>query len=83
METAQKTKKQFTGKVVSDKMKDTIVVLVERYVKHPKYQKFLVRRKRYMAHDEGNVKKEGETVTIEETRPLSKNKHFIVVGDKK
>ena len=68
-----------TGKVVSDKMKDTVVVVVERYVKHPKYQKFLVRRKRYMAHDAGNTTKVGETVTIEETQPMSRHKHFIVV----
>jgi small subunit ribosomal protein S17 len=72
-------KKQLTGKVVSTKMKDTVVVLVERYVKHPKYQKFLVRRKRFMAHDVGNTVKEGDTVTIEESRPLSKNKHFVVL----
>lgn len=80
METARKTKKQLTGKVVSDKMKDTIVVVVERYVKHPKYQKYLVRRKRYMAHDAGNTKKIGETVTIEESMPLSRHKRFIVLN---
>ncbi|HRH26140.1 MAG TPA: 30S ribosomal protein S17 [Candidatus Paceibacterota bacterium] len=77
--TATTKKKQLTGKIVSTKMKDTVVVLVERYVKHPKYQKFLVRRKRFLAHDEGNTTKEGETVTIEESRPISKNKHFIVL----
>lgn len=80
MEKARTTKKQLTGKVVSDKMKDTIVVLVERYVKHPKYQKYVVRRKRYMAHDAGNAKKVGETVTIEESMPLSRHKRFIVLN---
>lgn len=67
------------GKVVSDKMKDTIVVSVERYVKHPKYQKFQTLRKKYKAHDAGNTKKIGDTVTIEETGPISKDKHFRVI----
>lgn len=73
-------KKQLTGKVVSDKMKDTIVVAVERYVKVPKYEKYVTKTKRFKAHDVGNTKKIGETVTIEETRPISKDKHFIVVA---
>ena len=73
-------KKQFTGKVVSDKMKDTIVVALERYVKVPKYEKYVTKTKRFKAHDAGNTKKIGETVTIEETRPISKDKHFIVVA---
>ncbi len=70
--------KSFTGTVVSDKMKDTIVVLIERYEKHPKYEKFIKRRKKFKAHDAGNTKKIGEKVTIIETRPYSKDKHFIV-----
>ena len=69
------------GVVVSDKMKDTVVVLVERYVKHPKYQKFLNIRKRFKAHDAGNTQKIGDKVTIRETRPISKDKHFEVVKD--
>ncbi len=77
-ETAGK-KKVLSGVVVSDKMKDTIVVLVERYVKHPKYQKFLNLRKKYKAHDAGNTKKVGDKVDIEETRPISKDKHFRVL----
>lgn len=72
-------KKVLSGVVVSDKMKDTIVVLVERYVKHPKYQKFLNLRKKYKAHDAGNTKKIGDKVDIEETRPISKDKHFRVL----
>jgi small subunit ribosomal protein S17 len=70
--------KSFTGTVVSDKMKDTIVVLIERYEKHPKYEKFIKRRKKFKAHDAGNTKKIGEKVTIIETKPYSKDKHFIV-----
>ncbi len=72
-------KKVLSGVVVSDKMKDTIVVLVERYVKHPKYQKFLNLRKKYKVHDAGNIKKIGDKVDIEETRPISKTKHFRVL----
>ncbi len=71
--------KQFSGKVVSVKMKDTVVVEINNYVKLPKYEKFVQRTKRYKAHDEGNTKKLGETVTIEETRPLSRDKHFRVI----
>ncbi|MBX4189168.1 30S ribosomal protein S17 [Candidatus Parcubacteria bacterium] len=70
--------KTLTGTVVSDKMKDTAVVLVERYEKHPKYEKFIKRRKKFKAHDVGNTKKVGEKVTIKETRPISKDKHFII-----
>ncbi len=69
----------FRGVVVSTKMKDTVAVLVTRFVKHPKYKKYQTRSKKFLAHDAGNTKKEGETVSIKETRPLSKNKHFIVV----
>lgn len=78
---AKKTtkKKSLIGTVVSDKMKDTVVVLVERYEKHPKYEKFIKRRKKFKAHDVGNTKKIGERVTIIETKPISKDKHFIVV----
>jgi len=68
------------GTVVSDKMKDTAVVQVERYVKHPKYQKYQRRQKRYKAHDAGNVHKVGERVTIRETKPMSKDKHFRILG---
>ncbi len=71
--------KQFTGKVVSVKMKDTIVVAVNRYAKIPKYGKYVQKTKRFKAHDAGNTKKLGETVTIEETRPISRDKHFKVV----
>ena len=70
--------REFRGTVVSTKMKDTVVVAVERYVKHPKYQKFLRRTKKFLAHDAGNTTKEGEVVTIRETRPMSRRKTFII-----
>jgi small subunit ribosomal protein S17 len=80
--TEQKNKtggRSFSGLVVSDKMKDTIVVLVERYTKHPKYQKFIHSRKRYKAHDAGNTAKMGDKVRIQECRPISKDKTFMLV----
>ncbi len=72
-------RKQFTGTVVSTKMKDTAVVMIERYTKHPKYQKYIQSRKRYQAHDVGNVAKMGEKVIIEETRPISRHKSFKIL----
>ena len=69
------------GTVVSDKMTDTIVVAVERFVKHPKYQKFLKSTKRYHVHDAGNIAKEGDKVTITETKPISKKKRFVLNKD--
>ncbi len=71
-------KKVLSGTVVSDKMKDTIVVLVEKYQKHPKYEKFVKSSKKFKAHDAGNTAKIGDKVSIEETRPISKDKHFIL-----
>ena len=68
------------GVVVSDKMAKTVTVLVNRFVKHPKYGKFMKITKKYKAHDENNTYKEGDTVIIEECRPLSKDKSFKVVG---
>jgi small subunit ribosomal protein S17 len=72
--------KTLSGVVVSDKMQDTIVVAVSRFVKHPKYRKFIKRVKRYHAHDPGNTKKEGDKVDIVECRPISKKKTFKVVA---
>jgi small subunit ribosomal protein S17 len=77
---AKSTKRILKGKVVSDKMTDTIVVLVERYIKLPKYEKFVTRTKRYKAHDAGNTKKIGDIVSIEECRPMSKDKRFKVIS---
>ena len=72
-------KKQRSGTVVSDKMDKTVVVQIERIVSHPLYGKSMRRRKRYKAHDETNVCRLGDQVLIEETRPLSKQKHWRVV----
>ena len=73
-------KRVLTGTVVSDKTDKTIVVRVERRVKHPLYGKIIKRSKKYHAHDEGNEFREGETVRIEETRPISKLKTWTVLG---
>ena len=67
------------GRVVTTKMQDTITVAVERYVKHPKYKKYLRHTKKFLVHDAGNTAKEGEIVDIGEVRPLSKRKHFELI----
>ena len=74
-------KRILTGTVVSDKSDKTIVVLVERKVKHPLYGKIIRRSKKYHAHDENNVVKAGEIVRIEECAPISKNKTWRLVAD--
>ena len=73
-------KRVLTGTVVSDKTDKTIVVSVERRVKHPLYGKIIKRSKKYHAHDEANAYREGEIVRIEETRPVSKLKTWAVLG---
>ena len=75
-------RKKLTGKVVSDKMDKTVVVNVQRYVAHKKYGKYYKIDKRYKAHDENNEYKVGDTVIIEECRPLSKDKNFTVLEKK-
>jgi small subunit ribosomal protein S17 len=79
MEPKAKKPKTLNGVVTSDKMKDTVVVKVARYIKHPKYGKYMMRQKKYKAHDAGNTKHIGEQVTIVETKPISKDKHFKVM----
>ena len=74
-----KLKRALVGKVTSDKMDKTVTVLVERRVQHELYGKFIVRSKKYHAHDETNQYKEGDTVEIQETRPLSKTKAWAVI----
>jgi small subunit ribosomal protein S17 len=69
-----------TGLVVSDKMDKTVVVEVTRRVKHPKYRKYINRRKSYKAHDEENNFKAGDRVVIQESRPLSRSTRWVVVG---
>jgi small subunit ribosomal protein S17 len=78
--TNEKTKlhKTLKGIVVSDKMDKTVVVSVTRYVKNSKYLKYQKISKKYKAHDENNTHKIGDTVEIVETRPISKDKTFIV-----
>ena len=72
-------KRVLTGIIVSDKTDKTVVVNVERRVKHPLYGKIIKRSKKYHAHDEGNEYHEGETVRIEETKPISKLKTWKVI----
>ncbi|MCI0401551.1 MAG: 30S ribosomal protein S17 [Gammaproteobacteria bacterium] len=68
--------RSLTGRVVSKKMEKTIAVLVRRTVKHPLYQKYVRRTTKLLAHDESNECKEGDVVTIEECRPISKRKSW-------
>lgn len=72
-------RKERIGVVVSNKMDKSIVILVERKVKHPKYGKFVKKSTKFMAHDEKNEANIGDTVRIMETRPLSKNKCWRMV----
>jgi small subunit ribosomal protein S17 len=72
-------KRVLQGTVVSDKNDKTVVVRVERRFTHPLLKKTIRRSKKYHAHDEGNAHKVGDTVFIEETKPISKNKRWIVV----
>jgi len=72
-------KRVLTGQIVSDKGDKTVVVNVERKVKHPLYGKIIRRSKKYHAHDEANEYKAGETVRIEETAPISKLKAWKVI----
>jgi small subunit ribosomal protein S17 len=71
-------KQQVTGKVVSDKMEKTVVVAVERQVRHGLYGKSQRKTSKFVAHNEGNEAKVGDTVAIAESRPLSRRKRWIV-----
>lgn len=72
-------KKTLIGKVVSTKMTKTVVVLVERKFRHAVYHKVIIRHKKFKAHNEKLDLIVGDVVKIEETRPISKDKHFIVI----
>ena len=74
-----KSSRILRGVVVSDAMQDTIVVAVTRFVKHPKYRKFIKRVKKYHVHDPGNTKAVGDKVEIRECKPVSKTKTFEVM----
>ncbi len=76
-------KKILTGIVVSDKPNKTITVLVERKYQHPLLKKVVKVRKKYNVHDEKNKFKNGDTVSIIESKPFSKNKRFEVLGENK
>jgi small subunit ribosomal protein S17 len=79
-EAKQKVRRTETGRVVSNKADKTITVLVERRVKHPIYGKFIRRSTKLMAHDEQNQCREGDLVTVEECRPLSARKNWVLVS---
>ena len=74
-------KKELTGKVVSNKMDKTVVVSVENHFPHTKYEKMMVRTKKFKAHDPENKCKVGDHVRIQECRPLSKTKFFEVIAN--
>ena len=76
-------KKILTGKVISDKPNKTVTVLVERKYQHPVLKKVVKVKKKYNAHDEHNKFKNGDTVSIIESKPYSKNKKFEVIGENK
>lgn len=71
-------RKTRSGVVVSDKMEKTIVVQIDKFVMHPVYKKYVRRRVKYKVHDERNEARSGDTVLIEECRPLSRHKHWRI-----
>ncbi|HID93479.1 MAG TPA: 30S ribosomal protein S17 [bacterium (Candidatus Stahlbacteria)] len=72
-------KKRLKGKVISNKMNKTVMVSIERRVFHPLYKKIIRKRTKLACHDEHGIAKPGDEVLIEETRPISKTKHFRIV----
>jgi small subunit ribosomal protein S17 len=72
-------KRVLIGRVTSDKMDKTVTVLVDRRIMHPLYKKFIRRSKKYAAHDEANLCQIGDLVRIEECRPISKRKTWMVI----
>ena len=74
------SKRVLQGVIVSDTCDKTVIVRVERRVMHPVYKKFVTSSKKYAAHDENNSYRTGDTVRIEESRPISKRKCWIVLG---
>lgn len=74
-----KNVRTLSGRVVSNKMDKSVTVLVERFVKHPIYKKFVRKSTKIMAHDEANECNIGDVVTIKESRPLSKNKAWTLL----
>jgi small subunit ribosomal protein S17 len=78
MDASTKQGKTFEGVVVKAAMKDTMTVLVERYVKHPKYKKYMRLSKKFLVHDAGNTAPVGAKVVIKEVKPMSKRKRFVL-----
>lgn len=78
VESAKKLKRTLVGRVSSNKMDKTVTVVVEQRVKHALYGKYVVRSKKYHAHDETNQFREGDMVEIQEGRPLSRTKAWVV-----
>jgi len=74
----RQNKRQMTGMVFSDKMDKTVIVMVERLIKHKMYHKYIKRRSKFAAHDENNACHIGDKVIITESRPLSRNKRWRV-----
>jgi small subunit ribosomal protein S17 len=81
--TTESNSRVLRGRVVSSKMQDTITVIVDRYVQHPKYKKFQKLSKKYLVHDAGNTALVGEVVSIKEVAPISKRKRFTLLKDTK
>jgi small subunit ribosomal protein S17 len=79
MEEKKSTRKTWVGKVMSNKMDKTVVVMVERLIQEAKYSKYVRRRNTFKAHDEQNACSVGDRVLIEESRPISKDKRWLVV----
>ena len=79
MEEKKSTRKTWVGKVMSNKMDKTVVVMVERLIQEAKYRKFVRRRNTFKAHDAQNACSVGDRVLIEESRPISKDKRWLVV----
>lgn len=79
METTRNTRRERVGVVVSNSMEKSITIAVKQKIKHPIYGKFVNKTSKFMAHDEENTCKVGDTVKISETRPLSKNKRWRLV----
>ena len=79
-EQKQKVQRTIVGRVVSDKMDNTVSVAVERLIKHPVYGKYIRRTTKVLAHDAANECKAGDRVTISECKPISKNKSWAVVN---
>jgi len=74
-------KRVLQGRALRDAKDKTVSILVERRVRHPLYQKFIRRSKKYLVHDENNVSKEGDIVRIREARPISKRKRFVIIAE--